>query len=412
MVFKKPKGTVDYGPEECGIRDYLFNTFRGISRNYGYQEVETPAFEDMKLLTQKSGEEIKKQIFTLEKKGDEELGLRFDLTVPLVRMFIEKQKSMPKPVKWFYCSRMWRYEKPQQGRLREFYQMSIELYGSKEPMADAEVINLCIDFFQALGLTNKDFEVRINNRKLLQGLLQGLVNPNKITEVIRVIDKRAKISEDDYLAELKAIGVKDPKKLTKILDITLFEDLEKLDKDALATEGFNELKAIYPLLDKKFVKLSLSTARGLDYYSGTVFEFFDKKGTFRSLCGGGRYDDMIEQFGGEKGYVTGFSIGNATLTLLLQDRKKLPALDFSVDYYVAPIKGYEKQALKLVSQLRKNNSAEVDLSGRNLGNQFKYADAIKAKNVIVIGSDEVKSGKVKVKDMASGKEKVVDIRKL
>ncbi len=143
-----------------------------------------------------------------------------------------------------------------------------------------------------------------------------------------------------------------------------------------------------------------------------MFEFFDKKGTFRSLCGGGRYDDMIEQFGGEKGYVTGFSIGNATLTLLLQDRKKLPALDFSVDYYVAPIKGYEKQALKLVSQLRKNNSAEVDLSGRNLGNQFKYADAIKAKNVIVIGSDEVKSGKVKVKDMASGKEKVVDIRKL
>ena len=249
-MLKKAKGTLDYYPEDVGIRNYLFNVFRMISGSFGYSEVESPAFEDLSLLTKKSGDEIKKQIFTLEKKGEESLGLRFDLTVPLARMFIEKQKSLQKPVKWSYLTRMWRYEKPQQGRLREFYQVGVELYGSKEAMSDSEVINLIIDFLLALGLKQSDFEVRINNRKLLEGLLLEIVDPDIIMDVVRIIDKRSKISEEDFASELKKLGVKDVKSISKLINIKFFEDLEKLDKNALATEGYNELKAIYPLLQK------------------------------------------------------------------------------------------------------------------------------------------------------------------
>tara|TARA_B100000315_G_C14586311_1_gene593209 strand:- start:573 stop:1808 length:1236 start_codon:yes stop_codon:yes gene_type:complete len=411
-MLKKAKGTLDYYPEDVGIRNYLFNVFRMISGSFGYSEVESPAFEDLSLLTKKSGDEIKKQIFTLEKKGEESLGLRFDLTVPLARMFIEKQKSLQKPVKWSYLTRMWRYEKPQQGRLREFYQVGVELYGSKEAMSDSEVINLIIDFLLALGLKQSDFEVRINNRKLLEGLLLEIVDPDIIMDVVRIIDKRSKISEEDFASELKKLGVKDVKSISKLINIKFFEDLEKLDKNALATEGYNELKAIYPLLQKKYVTMSLSTARGLDYYSGTVFEVFDKKGKFRSICGGGRYDDMLSDFGGQDLGVTGFSIGTSTLTLLLQDRKLLPDVTEGVDYYIATIKGNEKTALTIATKLRKKYSVDIDLSGRNLGNQFKYANAINAKYAIVVGADEVKSGKVKVKELATGKEKTVDIRRL
>ena len=411
-MYKKPKGTLDYYPEEMGIRNYLFNVFRMISSSYGYKEVEAPAIENLSLLTKKSGDEVKNQIFTLTKKGEEELGLRFDLTVSLARMFIEKQKALSKPVKWSYCTRMWRYEKPQQGRLREFFQMGIELYGTTKPMADAEVINLLLDYFQALGFTNKDIELRINNRKLLEGMLLELVKPNLLKDVMRIIDKKGKIAEKDLLAELKTAGIKNGKQILKILDIEMFDKLEELDKNALATEGFNELKAIWPLLQKKFVKLSLTTARGLDYYSGTVFEVFDKSGKFRSLCGGGRYDKMIESFDGEPTGATGFSIGLATLTLLLQEKKKLPEIDLGVEYYIAPLKGMEKEALKIAEQLRKKYSVDIDLSSRNLGNQFKYADSLGAKKVIVVGPDEVKSGKVKVKDMATKKDTLVEIKRL
>jgi histidyl-tRNA synthetase len=306
---------------------------------------------------------------------------------------------------------MWRYERPQAGRSREFYQVGVELFGADDPRADTEVINLILDIFQTLGFNENDIELRLNNRKLLEGLLLEEVLPNKITEVIRIIDKKSKLPKDVYLEELKKIGIRDPNKLDQLLEITLFERLENIDKNALATEGFNELKAIWPLLQKKFVTLSLSTARGLDYYSGTVFEVFDKSGKFRSLCGGGRYDDMVEAFG-SKSCATGFSIGLSTLTLLLKDKKKLPELDLGVDYYVAPVKEFEKDAYDLVAQLRSKYSVETDLSGRNLGNQIKYANTIGAKNLIVFGEDEKKSGKVKVKNLATGKEEEKNIKEL
>jgi len=411
MAYQKPKGTLDFYPDEKSVQKFIFNIIRQKAINYNFKEIETPAFENNSLLTKKEGEEITSQIFTLTKRGDESFGLRFDLTVPSARMFIEKQKAIPKPVKWFMLSRMWRYEQPQAGRLREFYQASFEVFGSNKPESDAEVLSLAIDILTSLKLTKKDFVININNRKLLEGLLLDIVDKKQIPEVIRIIDKKSKISQEAFDEEIKKLNT-DPKAINKILNSDL-KDIKPNNK--LAEDGLNELNSILTLLKNKkdYLKVDLSTARGLAYYTGTVFEIFDSKLKYRALAGGGRYDNLVELFDGQPTPATGFAMGYATLSLLLKDKKLLPVIDLGPDYYIAILNQEVKEdALKIVEKLRKNNIVETDLMQRNLGNQFKYANSIGAKKVIVIGPDEIKSGKVKVKDMKTGKEEEKDINKL
>jgi len=414
---QKPTGTVDFFPEEMAIRKDIFRKFMKTAESYNFKQIETPAFENLSLLTKKEGEEIKQQIFTLEKKGDEEFGLRFDVTVPTARMFIEKQKSLPKPVKWFYLTRMWRYERPQKGRLREFYQYGTELFGSSKPEADAEVISLLIDSFLSVGLSPKDFFVKINNRKLLEGLLKEFIEEGNVFEITGIIDKKSKITEEEFDNELKKIKVDEEKinKIKNIINISDLKQLKKLKLNDLAKEGLEELSNILKLLKtkKEFLKIDLSTARGLAYYTGTVFEAYDKDEKYRALAGGGRYDKMIEMFKGEPTPATGFGLGYATLTLLLKERNLLPKIGLGPDYFIAIVNDDVKEnAIGIANKLRKKCKVEIDLMQRNLGNQFKYANTINTKKVIAIGPDEIKQGKVKVKDMKTGKEESVDIDKI
>ncbi|MCX6707640.1 MAG: histidine--tRNA ligase, partial [Candidatus Woesearchaeota archaeon] len=383
------------------------DSFRQTSAKYNYKEVSSPAFEEMGLLKKKSGEEIEQQLFVLEKKGSEEFGLRFDLTVPIVRMFIEKQKELPKPVKWFGIDRMWRYERPQSGRLREFYQLSVELFGSDRPEADAEMINLAIDCLCSLGLTKKDFVVRINNRILLQNFIESIGSKN-IDAVFRAIDKKSKIPEGAFDEELKKTGLNDDQ-IKKIKAFLKIKDLKDINTKS---EGLENLKKIFSILEPKkgFIELDLSTARGLAYYTGTVFEIFDRDGKLRSIMGGGRYDNLVELLGGEKCPGLGFAIGFATLGLLLEEKKLIPKPDIGVDYYIAPVSDKEyKKAIEITDSLRKRYSVEIDLMGRSVGKQFDYANKIKAKKVIVIGEDEIKVKKLTVKDMQTGKESKISM---
>jgi len=407
--FQKPTGTTDFYPEEMAIRNKVFGSLRNTAKRFGFNEIESPAFETVDLLTKKSGEEILGQIFTLEQKGDEMFGLRFDLTVPFTRMFLEKQKEIPKPVKWFGLSRMWRYERPQAGRLREFYQLSVELFGCDKPEADAEVINLALNCLIDLGLTQKDFFVKINNRKLLMGLLSEIASEDKIESLVRVVDKSNKITDEEFERELKALKV-DPKEVKKILRCKTLEDIEQLKMGKQAKEGLEELKAIMKVIDEKFVKFDISVARGLAYYTGTVFEIFDKEERFRAIAGGGRYDNLVELYGGAPCPATGFGMGYSTLSLLLKEKDRLPKPDTGVDYFVVII-GEEnrEKALEIVSKLRKKNSVDYDLAGRNIKNQMNHAASIKAKKVIFIGSDEVKSGMLTVKEMDTGKQSKVSL---
>ncbi len=407
-MFQKPKGTEDFYPEEQAVKNFIFGKFKEICRKYGVNEIETPAFENVGLLAKKSGEEIKSQIFMLAKRENEEFGLRFDLTVPATRLFMQKQKELLRPAKWSYATKMWRYERPQAGRLREFYQMGVEIFGSKYPEADAEVISIAVELLKSVGLGENDFFVKLNNRKLLEGIILDFAEKEKIEAVIRVIDKRQKLaSEKDFDEMLEEAGVKkaDLKKLKEILSADTLEKLEIIEKNELASEGFSELKEVYSFLDSKFVKIDLSTARGLAYYTGTVFEICDKKGELRSICGGGRYDNLVELFGGQPEPATGFAMGLTTMLLLLKQKKMMPKVSLGPDYYAA-VMGEEcrKEALKIVSKLRGKYSVETDFMRRALGKQIAYANTIGAKYLIVIGGNELKSGKVKVKELATGSE--------
>ncbi len=412
MAFRRVKGTVDYFPEDRLLQNMVFDIFRSAAIRYGFSEVEAPALESMPLLAAKSGEEIKKQIFTLDKRSGEELGMRFEFTASLARMFVERQKSLAKPVKWFSLGRMWRYEQPQAGRLREFYQFNAEIFGSGRPESDAEAISLAIESLKALGLTKKDFFVNINNRKLLQGLLLDIIPKSRLADVLRAIDKREKITEQEFDKELSFL---EKQKIIKIKEL-LQQDLDALDYSSMnnmAREGYDELKSVLGFLGRDIVRFSISTARGLAYYTGTVFEVYDAKGKYRALAGGGRYDRMIELFGGQSTPATGFAMGYATLLLLLKEKGLLPKISLGPDYYIAVVSDdIRKEALKLASGLRKKYSVDIDLMKRTLSKQLKYADSIGARKVIVLGPDELKSREVKIKDMATGKEKRIKISSL
>jgi len=420
VMFPRVKGTNDFYPEDSAKLQYIMGTMANVANKYGFAQVTPPALETLKCLTAKSGEEIKSQIFVLEKKAEEQQGLRFDLTIPLTRMFVAKQRETAKPVKWFAVDDNWRYEAPQKGREREFYQLSVELFGSDKPVSDAEVINLFVDCYKAVGLTEKDFFVRLNNRKLLEGLLGDISKRKNIDDIIRVVDKFWKIEEKEFKIHLEKLKL-DEITIEKIRHVVQFNGkpakvLKELKQhfplNGLASEGAKELEEIIPLLPDN-VKLDLSIARGLAYYTGNVFEAFDTKGEFRSLGGGGRYDQLVELLGGTACPATGFAIGYSTTSLLLEKLKRLDKLVHGPDYFIAIVKPeLTNDAFELAAELRKKYNVEVDLMHRKIGKQFDYANTIGAKKVIVLGPEEVNSKKYTVKDMKSGKESKKIIKEL
>lgn len=412
-MFPRVKGTNDFFPSDFAALAQIIGAMSRACNTYGFSQVMAPSIETVKLLTAKSGEETKSQMFLLEKRSTEENALKYDLTVPITRMFVSKQKELSKPVKWFSVDRMWRYEAPQQGREREFFQISIENYGTDKPESDAEIINLCIDCLLAAGLKESDFTLKVNHRKLLEGILSGIVPKGKIEAAMRIIDKSAKLEESQFFAEMEKAGI-DNTKAAQIqhatqINGTLAEVEKKINQhlklNELAMEGWKSLKIALGMVKHKNVRIDLSVARGLAYYTGCVFEAHDNEGLFRALCGGGRYDQLVELCGGEPCPATGFAIGYSTLSLLLQHYKRFPAPALGPDYYIAPLnEEMLPEALKIAHELRKKHTVDVDSMRRKISKQFDYANAIGAKKVIVIGPEELKSKKFTVKDMKTGKE--------
>jgi histidyl-tRNA synthetase len=412
-MFPRVKGTNDFFPSDFAALAKIIGQLSLACQKYGFNQVMAPSIETVKLLTAKSGEETKSQMFLLEKKSSEENALKYDLTVPMTRMFVSKQRELAKPVKWFSVDRMWRYEAPQQGREREFFQISVESFGSDKPEADAEIINLFIDCLLSTGLKDKEFVLKVNHRKLLEGILQDIVPKGKTEAAMRIIDKSAKLEEQQFFAEMAKAGIDNTRaaRIKHATDIngTLDEVDKKIAKhlelNELALEGWKNLKAALSMVKHKNVHVDLSIARGLAYYTGCVFEAFDTEGVFRALGAGGRYDQLVQLLGGEACPATGFAIGYSTLSLLLQHHKRFPQAALGPDYSIVPLnEDMLPEALKLAHELRKNYTVDIDIMRRKIGKQFDYANGIGAKKVIVLGPEEIKSKKFTVKDMKTGKE--------
>lgn len=419
-TFQSPRGMPDFYAVEKATQNAIFDVMRNTVKSFAFQEVDTPVIESFALLSAKSGEEIKTQIFMLEKKGNEELALRPEFTPGFARMFVAKQRELPKPVKWFTIGKAWRYEAPQKGRTREFFQLNVELYGSDKIEADAEIVNIAINVVQNFGVKDSDFVVLINNRKLLNGILSGIVGADKIQVAMRLIDKREKVSEAEFDAEAAKEGfdtnqISEFKKITELKGSPqkIIYELEKLNLSPEGLAGLNEIKGIVKLLPKKNIIIDLSLARGFAYYTGLVFEIFDSEKKFRAISGGGRYDNLIEIFGGSKTPAVGFGMGDKTISLLLEDKGLLPKKDISPDFFVANIDEKTAAAAREIAmKLRAKYSVETDLMQRKLGKQLDYANSISAKKVIFVGEEEVKTGLLKIKDMKTGKEEKLSLASL
>lgn len=405
--FQPPRGTRDFLPEDMMKRQFILDTARRVFESWGFDPLDTPAFEDFELLTAKGGEAIKDEIYYFKDKSDRELGLRFDFTVPLCRV-AASNPNLPKPFRRYQIGTVWRYDRPGAGRYREFCQADIDIVGSAGPEADTEVVACACSVLQKLGLSN--FYVRINNRKIINSFLDSL--EVDAVNVMRTVDKLNKIGENGVEEELRAKKISE-EKIKSIMRFAKIKDLDKtvsLIKDEKGKEGIDELYVLLKGLEKFgfSAEVDMSMVRGLEYYTGNIFEIMQSGAL--TITAGGRYDKMIEAFGGKPTPATGISLGVDRLMNFIQvelGKTKVAVFIANVD------EKSRSKCLEIAKELRDLElSVEYDVMDRPLGKQLEYVNSKGIKYAIVVGEKEANSGVVKLRNMTSGNEKDIEIRNL
>jgi len=411
LELNPPRGTRDWYPEDMRLRNWLFGNFREVARIYGFEEWDAPVLEHEDLYVRKAGEEITTQLYNFEDKGNRKVTLRPELTPSLARMVLAKGKSLSLPVKWSSVGQCWRYERMTRGRKREHYQWNMDIWGVEGVEAEAELLAAIVAFFQRVGLSSKDVGLRISNRKVLQAILDQLQVPkDRFASVCVLVDKLEKMPREAIADELAALGLDDSlaDRLISALKMKSLSELATLvgeDSDAL-----KELRHLFSLAEhygiSDWLVFDASIVRGLAYYTGVVFEGFDRGASLRAICGGGRYDRLLSSFGGSDIPACGFGFGDVVIVELLKDKGLLPDLKQKVDDYVfafdAELRG---PALKVASKLRSlGRSVEVTLENKKVKWAFKQAERVGASRMILIGSNEWAKGVVKAKDLVTGQE--------
>jgi histidyl-tRNA synthetase len=402
MKFQTPKGTRDLMPEDAARMQKIIETVRSVYEQYGFCPLITPAFESFDLLSAKGGlgEAVKDEIYYFKDKGGREMGLRFDLTMPLTRV-VSSNPQMPKPVKLYSISRVWRYDNPQAMRYREFWQADVDILGSKSVYADAEVIAVACKALEKLGF--KDFKIRVNDRRMFDDFLKS-INVGDAMEVFRTVDKLEKIGEDGVVSELKDKGL-DDRNIEKIMKF--LKSGSKLTKKGLLNELLKKL-AVYGC--KKYIMVDASLTRGLDYYTSVVFEI--NLGANVSCGGGGRYNRLVKSVGGGDVPATGISLGLDRILEVMKERDMF-GKESSVKAFVANVDDTLKDSIKIAEKLRKKNIAcQTNLMAWNLSKQLEYADRVGIPYVIIVGEKELKSKKFKLRDMKKKTEEELELREI
>lgn len=401
MDFKPPRGMDDIGPEEMAQRELVYGKIREVFRKYGFQMVEPTFIEEFKTLSAKSGPEIKDEIYYFKDKSGRELGLRFDLTVGVSRM-VANNPNWKKPIRLSTISSMWRYDRPGYGRKRWFYQWNAEIYGVAGPEADAEVISLCVDIMAALGI---DCEIKIGNRKVAEALIkkQGVSEKKNIEGCLRTVDKVRKLGKAELLKEFGKYG------LEKSGTDALLKDLEK-GIEKLEVDGIDELRTVSEILTavKKKFTIDLTVVRGIGYYTGVVWEGYEKGNPdVGALFGGGRYDALMNVFDMDLP-ATGVAGGIERTLMSLKAKQEC----IKPMVLVIPIKMTEAAAA-ICNRLRKTGLCAVyDLSGKGLSKNLQYADSIGVEYVVIVGAKDLENKEVTIRQMSSGKEEKVKLDKV
>jgi len=405
-MIQRPRGTRDFAPAEMARRRKVEQAMRDACHRFGFGEVVTPTFEHAELFTLRSGQGIVDEMYVFKDKGDREMALRPEITASVIRFYVTDLSTMPKPLKLYYVGNCFRYENPQSGRFREFFQLGAELIGTKNPETDAEVIALAVNCIRAAGLEN--FVVRVGHIGVLKSLVQKEIkDPKLAADVLRMIDK------EDWDALGEMFDAKDvPRtlfdKITSIADVKgeleLLNNLEQSE----STDHLREIFSVLRLYGIDDAQVDLGIVRGLDYYTGMVFEIdAPRLGAEKQIMGGGSYT-LSELFGGEPVFSTGFAIGIDRVAMAVEKERAVEDIP-AVDVYVVPAKDdMRKYAFGIVARLRSHGiRADVDLMRRNLSKNLKYASAIGARYAVIIGADEMAKRAVTVRDMKSGEQRLV-----
>ena len=409
-MIQRPRGTRDFLPDDMERRRHYEGLLRDVAKTYGFREIATPIFEESELFILRSGPNVLGELYAFKDKGDREIALRPEMTAPAIRMFVNEMSNDPKPIKMFYFGQCFRYERPQSGRYREFFQFGAELIGNPNVESDAEVISMAGAMIRAFGL--KNYKIRIGHIGVLrQKVSDAGVPKERMAEVLQKLDKK---NYEEATPLLKSMGVTDDA-IEDLYDLTeTVGGPEVLDK--VPGEAGDYLRRLIELLRVMGVEdpeIDLGVVRGLDYYTGIVFEAeAPALGAEKQICGGGSYT-LSELFGGEKVFSTGFAVGFDRI-LLAAEKEGQTYEKEGVDAYVVPVSDDVRlESAKIVTMLRKEGlRADIDIMGRKMAKAMKYASLIGARNAIIIGAKELETCSVTVRDMVSGEQKIVEIEDL
>ena len=421
--FARLPGFRDFLPEELAFREHIFGAWRGVSARYGFQEYDGPPLEPLDLYVEKSGEEIVGQLYHFQDKGDRDVTLRPEMTPSLARILGAHHRSMAKPIRWFSVPQLFRYERQQKGRLREHFQWNVDVIGEAGVGADVEVVAVALDGLRDLGLDQDDVHARVSDRRLLTAVLLATgVEEARLPLAFAIIDKVERAPVDHSLDRLQSEAGLD--------EAGARSTFELLDQGGLdgVKEKFGHLEEVAAELERidaylgsleamglgAFVEFDLRIVRGLDYYTGIVFEIFDRERELRAICGGGRYDRLLELVGGDPVPAVGFGMGDVVLGELLRDRDLAPPVVPGIDYFIVII-GEEHRELALAiahSQRDRGAGVQYALREQSVRKQFVAAGNAGARQVIVLGPDEVARAHAVLRDMASGEEREVPLEEL
>ncbi len=406
-IIRSVKGTRDFYPENMAVRRWMFDKIREVSTRFGYQEFEGPCLEFIELYAAKSGEElVKEQAFVFSSPGDDLLTLRPELTPTLARMVAQQQYEIPFPMRWWSIGPFWRYEQPQRGRTREFYQWNIDLVGTEAVAADAEIVAVAANFFKAVGLSPQQVQIFVNNRRLMDQAFSGLaIEKDLRPAVFRVVDKLDKLSEKEWRDYAIETGLT----TTQVDALVGLVNNEDLWQDSVELIGFFEF--IKALGVDDYVSYNPKVIRGLDYYTGTVFEAYELGGKSRAILGGGRYDNLVADVGGNALPGVGFAMGDVVIELVLRDADVIPSGLGDQPQVIVTVfdESTLANSIELAAEIRESGFQVVLYPDADkLGKQFKFADRLNIPVAIILGPDELANFQVAVKNLKTREQVTVD----
>jgi histidyl-tRNA synthetase len=409
MQGKALPGFRDFYPEDLSLRNHIFATWRSVAGRYGFEEYDGPPLESLELYTKKSGDEIVQQLYSFRDKGDRDVALRPEMTPTLARMVAARAQSLKKPIRWFSIPQLFRYERQQRGRLREHFQLNMDIIGEAGPLADAELMAAAVDIMRALGLGPRDVQLRVSDRRVIRALLLGRgVTEAQLPAAFAVIDRSERVPKNVLEEMLKEAGY-GKRETGSVFDVAGLRGREALDAAGEAAEPLRQAVAALEAMGLgEFVSIDMTIVRGLAYYTGIVFELFDAKKELRAICGGGRYDGLLEL------PALGFGMGDVVLGELLKERSVAPKASIELGAFLIAVGGDDLPLILEVAHALRDRGIAVEFGLRHTGvrKQLELAAARGAARAVIIGPDERAEGTAVVRDLRTSTEAKVPIRQL